>query len=77
MHSEYHDDHFGAFVRDPHGIDLEAVCRPGQQYGGSVEDSAEPPSSPAARGQSHVEEAAVRSRATQPRVVCATATGSP
>lgn len=30
VHPEYHADYFGAFVRDPHGINLEAVChRPG------------------------------------------------
>ncbi|GIE78865.1 glyoxalase [Actinoplanes philippinensis] len=30
VHPEYHDDYFGAFVLDPHGINLEAVChRPG------------------------------------------------
>jgi hypothetical protein len=23
---EYHEDYFGAFVTDPHGINLEAVC---------------------------------------------------
>ncbi len=23
---EYHDDYYGAFVLDPHGINLEAVC---------------------------------------------------
>ncbi|AGZ43779.1 VOC family protein [Actinoplanes friuliensis] len=26
VHPEYHDDYFGAFVTDPHGINLEAVC---------------------------------------------------
>ena len=26
VHPEYHDDYFGAFVLDPHGINLEAVC---------------------------------------------------
>src|SRR4051812_44200388 len=30
VHPEYHADYFGAFVLDPHGINLEAVChRPG------------------------------------------------
>ncbi len=26
VHTEYHDDYYGAFVLDPHGINLEAVC---------------------------------------------------
>lgn len=26
LHPEYHDDYYGAFVLDPHGINLEAVC---------------------------------------------------
>jgi catechol 2,3-dioxygenase-like lactoylglutathione lyase family enzyme len=26
VHKEYHPDYFGGFVRDPHGINLEAVC---------------------------------------------------
>jgi catechol 2,3-dioxygenase-like lactoylglutathione lyase family enzyme len=26
VHPEYHDAYFGAFVLDPHGINLEAVC---------------------------------------------------
>ena len=26
VHPEYHADYFGAFVLDPHGINLEAVC---------------------------------------------------
>jgi hypothetical protein len=26
VHPEYHADHYGAFVLDPHGINLEAVC---------------------------------------------------
>ncbi|MFG1927751.1 VOC family protein [Cryptosporangium sp. NPDC048952] len=26
VHEEYHPDYFGAFVLDPHGINLEAVC---------------------------------------------------
>ncbi|MGC5013670.1 VOC family protein [Streptosporangium sp. DT93] len=26
VHPEYHPDYYGAFVRDPHGVDLEAVC---------------------------------------------------
>jgi catechol 2,3-dioxygenase-like lactoylglutathione lyase family enzyme len=26
VHPEYHGDYFGAFVLDPHGINLEAVC---------------------------------------------------
>ena len=26
VHPEYHPDYFGGFVRDPHGINLEAVC---------------------------------------------------
>ncbi|MFI5839389.1 VOC family protein [Catenuloplanes sp. NPDC051500] len=26
IHPEYHADYFGAFVLDPHGINLEAVC---------------------------------------------------
>lgn len=26
VHPEYHDQYFGAFVLDPHGINLEAVC---------------------------------------------------
>lgn len=26
VHPEYHDDHYGGFVVDPHGINLEAVC---------------------------------------------------
>lgn len=25
-HPEYHEDYYGAFVLDPHGINLEAVC---------------------------------------------------
>ena len=25
-HPEYHHDYYGAFVTDPHGINLEAVC---------------------------------------------------
>ncbi|SDW69446.1 Catechol 2,3-dioxygenase [Amycolatopsis xylanica] len=31
VHAEYHEDYFGAFVTDPLGISLEAVChlRPG------------------------------------------------
>lgn len=30
VHPEYHADYYGAFVDDPHGINLEAVChRPG------------------------------------------------
>lgn len=26
VHTEYHPDYYGAFVADPHGINLEAVC---------------------------------------------------
>ncbi|MBM2622865.1 VOC family protein [Actinoplanes sp. LDG1-06] len=26
VHPEYHDDYYGAFVLDPHAINLEAVC---------------------------------------------------
>ena len=26
IHPEYHDDYYGGFVLDPHGINLEAVC---------------------------------------------------
>ena len=26
VHPEYHDDYYGAFVLDPHGINLETVC---------------------------------------------------
>lgn len=26
VHPEYHADYYGAFVHDPHGINLEAVC---------------------------------------------------
>ncbi|MCX6469704.1 MAG: VOC family protein [Corynebacteriales bacterium] len=26
VHAEYHGDYYGAFVLDPHGINLEAVC---------------------------------------------------
>ena len=26
VHPEYHTDYYGAFVNDPHGINLEAVC---------------------------------------------------
>jgi catechol 2,3-dioxygenase-like lactoylglutathione lyase family enzyme len=26
VHPEYHADYYGGFVRDPHGINLEAVC---------------------------------------------------
>ena len=26
VHPEYHPDYYGAFVTDPHGINLEAVC---------------------------------------------------
>ncbi|MFS0699941.1 VOC family protein [Cellulomonas sp. 179-A 4D5 NHS] len=26
VHPEYHDDYYGGFVRDPYGINLEAVC---------------------------------------------------
>ena len=26
VHRQYHDDYYGGFVRDPHGINLEAVC---------------------------------------------------
>lgn len=26
VHPEYHDDYYGGFVTDPHGINLEAVC---------------------------------------------------
>lgn len=26
VHPEYHADYYGAFVMDPHGINLEAVC---------------------------------------------------
>jgi len=26
VHAEYHPDYYGAFVTDPHGINLEAVC---------------------------------------------------
>jgi catechol 2,3-dioxygenase-like lactoylglutathione lyase family enzyme len=26
VHPEYHADYYGAFVLDPHGINLEAVC---------------------------------------------------
>ena len=29
VHPEYHDDYYGAFVLDPHGINLEAVCHRG------------------------------------------------
>ncbi|GAB7041076.1 MULTISPECIES: VOC family protein [Catenuloplanes] len=29
VHPEYHDDYYGAFVLDPHGINLEAVCHQG------------------------------------------------
>lgn len=29
VHPEYHEDYFGALVRDPHGINLEAVCHRG------------------------------------------------
>ena len=31
VHPEYHDDYFGGFVRDPHGINLEAVCHHPQE----------------------------------------------
>jgi len=31
VHPEYHDDYYGGFVRDPHGINLEAVCHHPQQ----------------------------------------------
>lgn len=26
VHTQYHDDYYGGFVDDPHGINLEAVC---------------------------------------------------
>ena len=26
IHPQYHDDYYGGFVHDPHGINLEAVC---------------------------------------------------
>jgi catechol 2,3-dioxygenase-like lactoylglutathione lyase family enzyme len=26
IHTQYHDDYYGGFVNDPHGINLEAVC---------------------------------------------------
>lgn len=26
VHTEYHDDYYGGFVLDPHGINIEAVC---------------------------------------------------
>lgn len=26
VHTQYHDDYYGGFVNDPHGINLEAVC---------------------------------------------------
>lgn len=26
IHRQYHDDYYGGFVNDPHGINLEAVC---------------------------------------------------
>lgn len=26
VHPEYHDDYYGGFVLDPHGINIEAVC---------------------------------------------------
>jgi len=26
IHTQYHDDYYGGFVDDPHGINLEAVC---------------------------------------------------
>lgn len=26
IHRQYHDDYYGGFVDDPHGINLEAVC---------------------------------------------------
>ncbi len=26
VHIQYHDDYYGGFVNDPHGINLEAVC---------------------------------------------------
>jgi len=29
VHPEYHDDYYGGFVLDPHGINLEAVCHHG------------------------------------------------
>ena len=28
IHTQYHDDYYGGFVNDPHGINLEAVCHP-------------------------------------------------
>ena len=30
-HPEYHQDYYGAFVLDPHGINLEAVCHRGEE----------------------------------------------
>ena len=29
IHTQYHDDYYGGFVNDPHGINLEAVCHHG------------------------------------------------
>lgn len=29
--AEYHSDYYGGFVRDPHGINLEAVCHQPEQ----------------------------------------------
>lgn len=29
IHPQYHDDYYGGFVNDPHGINLEAVCHHG------------------------------------------------
>lgn len=26
IHTQYHDDYYGGFVNDPHGVNLEAVC---------------------------------------------------
>jgi hypothetical protein len=30
VHPEYHEDYYGAFVRDPDGNNVEAVCHRGE-----------------------------------------------
>lgn len=32
MHTQYHEDYYGGFVNDPHGINLEAVCHHPEQH---------------------------------------------
>jgi catechol 2,3-dioxygenase-like lactoylglutathione lyase family enzyme len=39
LHPEYHDNYYGGFVSDPHGINLEAVCHhPSQDSDAALAD---------------------------------------